>query len=131
MVLADGHANFGVFPGGGSSVRLPRIMGPARAKYLLFTGRTASASEWRDLGVINDVVPAEQLEAKTQALCDSLAKRSLQMQSGVKQIINDSSNLPLDEALDRELDACRAHLRSTDAAEGLAAFAEGRRPTFA
>ncbi|MHB8690352.1 MAG: enoyl-CoA hydratase/isomerase family protein [Solirubrobacteraceae bacterium] len=129
-VLADGHANFGVFPGGGSAVRLPHIIGSARAKHLLFTGRTASASEWRDLGVINDVVPGDQLEGAVQTLCDALAKRSLQMQAGVKRIVNDSLNLPLEEALDLELDACRTHLRSTDAAEGLAAFSDGRRPNF-
>jgi enoyl-CoA hydratase len=129
-VLADGHANFGVFPGGGSAVRLPRIAGPARAKHLLFTGRSATAGEWRDLGVINDVIPGDQLEDAVQALCDTLAKRSLQMQAAVKRIVNDSLNVALEEALDLELDACRAHLRSTDAAEGLAAFSEGRRPNF-
>jgi enoyl-CoA hydratase len=128
--LADGHATFGVFPGGGGAVKLARILGPARAKQLLFTGRGAPAQEWRQLGVVNEVVPRENLEDTVQALCESLAKGSLQMQIAAKRVVNESLDLPMDAALDLELAACREHLRGTDAAEGLAAFSEGRRPNF-
>lgn len=128
--LFDGHANFGLFPGGGSSVRLPRLMGPARAKHLLFTGRAASAQEMHELGVVNEVVPRRELEETVQSLCETLARRSPEMLARVKHLVNEGSNHSLDAALDLELDACRAHMRSADAAEGLAAFSEGRRPSF-
>jgi enoyl-CoA hydratase/carnithine racemase len=128
--LADGHANYGVFPGGGSSVLLPRIMGTTRAKHLIFTGRAATAREMQELGVVNEVVPREQLEDAVQSLCKTLAQRSGEMLTRAKKVMRGGSDLPLEEALDLELDACRAQLRSADAAEGLAAFSEGRRPNF-
>jgi enoyl-CoA hydratase/carnithine racemase len=128
--LADGHANYGVFPGGGSSVFLPQIMGMARAKHLIFTGRTATARELQQLGVVNDVVPADQLESAVQSLCETLARRSGEMQARAKRVMREAAELPVERALDLELEACREQLRSTDAAEGLAAFSEGRRPNF-
>jgi enoyl-CoA hydratase/carnithine racemase len=130
VTLADGHANYGVFPGGGSSVVLPRIMGMTRAKHLIFTGRALSAREMQEFGVVNDVVPREQLEDAVQSLCDTLAKRSGAMLARAKQVMRDAVELPLQEALDLELDACRQQLRSADAAEGLAAFSGNRRPKF-
>jgi enoyl-CoA hydratase len=129
--LADGHANYGVFPGGGSSVLLPQIMGSARAKHLIFTGRAAGALEMQELGVVNDVVAREQLEEAVQALCETLAKRSQEMLARAKQVMRAARDLPLETALALELQACQAQLRSADAAEGLAAFSEGRRPQFA
>jgi enoyl-CoA hydratase len=128
--LADGHANYGVFPGGGSSVLLPRIMGTTRAKQLIFTGRAASATEMQKLGVVNDVVPREQLEDAVQSLCETLAQRSREMLARAKKVMRESFVMPIEQALDLEADACRAQLRSADAAEGLAAFSEGRRPNF-
>jgi len=128
--LADGHANYGVFPGGGSSVLLPEIIGMARAKHLIFTGRSASAREMQQLGVVNDVVPANQLEAAVESLCETLARRSGEMQARAKRVMRETADLPQEQALDLELAACREQLRSPDAAEGLAAFSEGRRPNF-
>jgi enoyl-CoA hydratase/carnithine racemase len=128
--LADGHANYGVFPGGGGSVLLPQIMGMARAKHLIFTGRTATAREMQQLGVVNDVVPADQLEAAVASLCETLARRSGEMQRRAKRVMREAAELPREQALDLELAACREQLRSPDAAEGLAAFSEGRRPNF-
>ncbi len=128
--LADGHANYGVFPGGGSSVLLPQIMGMTRAKHLIFTGRTATAREMQQLGVVNDVVPAQELEAAVQSLCETLDRRSGEMQARAKRVMREAAELPREQALDLELAACREQLRSADAAEGLAAFSDGRRPNF-
>jgi enoyl-CoA hydratase len=129
--LADGHAKYGVFPGGGSSVLLPRMIGTTRAKHLIFTGRTASAHEMQELGVVNEVVPREQLEDAVRSLCETLAQRSREMLASAKKVMRQGADRSLGEALDLELDACRQQLRSADAAEGLAAFSENRRPNFA
>jgi enoyl-CoA hydratase/carnithine racemase len=84
----------------------------------------------QEFGVVNDVVPGEQLEDAVQSLCETLAKRSSAMLARAKQVMREAVELPLQEALDLELDACRQQLRSADAAEGLAAFSENRRPKF-
>jgi enoyl-CoA hydratase len=130
-LLADGHAKYGLFPGGGSTARLPRIVGPSRAKHLLFTGRTATASEMLELGVINQVVPSELLETTVAELCERIARGSAAALQRMKRVVGEGLDLPLDEALALELAVAKEHLQSADVAEGLAAFAEGRRPRFA
>jgi enoyl-CoA hydratase/carnithine racemase len=130
-VLADGHIKYGLFPGGGSTARLPRIVGPNRAKYLLFTGRTATAAEMRELGVVNEVVPGDELEAAVTDLCDRIARGSGAAQQRMKRVVGAGLDLPLGEALALELEVAKEHLRSPDVAEGLTAFSEGRRPDFA
>jgi enoyl-CoA hydratase/carnithine racemase len=130
-LLSDGHAKYGLFPGGGSTARLPRIVGPSRAKHLLFTGRTATASEMRELGVVNDVVPAERLEPAVAELCERIARGSEASLARMKRVVGEGLDLPLGEALALELAVAKEHLRSADVAEGLAAFSQGRRPRFA
>ena len=65
-----------------------------------------------------------------QSVCETLAKRSGEMQARAKRVMREAADLPREQALDLELAACREQLRSPDAAEGLAAFSEGRRPNF-
>lgn len=129
--MGDGHATYGVLPGGGASVRLPQLIGAARAKQLIFTGTPASARQLQALGVVNEVVAGDQLDAAVDKLCAVLATRSRQMLAAAKRVIDDGLGRPTEEALDRELAALLTHLHSTDVAEGLAAFSEGRRPVFA
>ncbi|MCW3039616.1 MAG: enoyl-CoA hydratase [Solirubrobacterales bacterium] len=129
--MGDGHATYGVLPGGGASVRLPQRIGAARAKELLFTGTPVSAAEMHRLGLVNRVVPADQLETAVDELCATLATRSRQMLAAAKDLVEDGLGRPVEEALDHELAVLLRHLHSTDVAEGLAAFSEGRRPVFA
>jgi enoyl-CoA hydratase/carnithine racemase len=129
-VLADGHVKYGLFPGGGSTARLPRIVGPTRAKHLLFTGRIATASEMYALGVVNEVVPADGLEAAVTDLCEKIARGSGAAQERMKRVVGEGLDLTLDEALELELKVAKEHLRSADVAEGLAAFSGGRKPRF-
>lgn len=128
--LADGHAAYGVFPGAGSTARLPRRIGATRAKHLLFTGRAASAGEMRELGIVNDVVPADCLETAVDELCARLARTSSAGLARMKRVVLEGASLPLDDALRLEFEVACEHLRGPDVAEGLAAFAEGRRPEF-
>lgn len=130
-MLADGHATYGVFPAAGASVRLPRRIGATRAKSLLFTGRSASAEEMRELGVVNVVVDPDLLEDTVEDLCKRLERTSGAGLARMKRVVRDGQDLPLDDALALELTVAREHLRGPDVAEGLRAFAEGRRPVFA
>jgi enoyl-CoA hydratase/carnithine racemase len=130
-LLADGHAKWGLFPGAGSSVRLPRLIGTNRARQLLYTGAALSAQQMYEFGVVNQVVPDEELESAVDALCARLAAGSAAGLARMKRVINTAATMPVADGLALELVEAREHLRSPDVAEGLAAFAEHRRPRFA
>lgn len=128
--LGDAHANYGLLPGAGASVRLPRKIGPNHAKQLLFTGEFYSASDpiWSSL--INTIVPDDQLERTVSRLADTLAARSPLGLSRMKQLINDGLEQPIPTGLRLELLASAMHQQSHDMNEGLAAFVEKRTPNF-
>ena len=128
--IGDAHANFGLLPGGGGSVRLPRAIGPARAKYLLFTGDFVAASELVAAGLVNQVVDDEQLESATQAVADKIATKSPLGLRRMKALVDDGLQQSIDTALRLELLACEVHAHSADLHEGLAAFSEKRAPRF-
>lgn len=128
--LGDGHATFGLFPGAGGSVRLPRRVGSARARLMLYTGKTYTAQAMSDWGLVDHLVPAERLFGAVQELADDIAARSRVGVQRMKQVVIDQEGLPIDRALRLELDACALHLRSDDVAEGLRAFNERRAPVF-
>ena len=128
--FSDGHAAYGLFPGAGGSIRLPRLIGATRARHLMYTGGALSAEAMRDLGVVCEVVPAGELESAVQRLCERLARGSAAGLARMKRVIREGIDLPIEEGLSLELAEAREHLRSRDVAEGLAAFAEGRRPQF-
>ncbi len=128
--LGDAHANFGLIPGGGGSIRLPRKIGPTRAKYLLFTGEFLPASELLSTGLVNQVVPDDQLESAVQAVVEKMASKSPLGLKRMKALVNDGWDQPLDSALRLEVLALEAHWHSRDIREGLAAFNEKRTPVY-
>jgi enoyl-CoA hydratase/carnithine racemase len=128
--IGDAHANFGLIPGGGSSARLPRKIGPTRAKYLLFTGEFVPAADLVEAGLVNEVVPDAELESAATALAEKLAGKSPLSLRRVKTLVNDGWDQPLNAALRAELEAFMAHGESSDMREGLAAFVEKRTPEY-
>ncbi len=128
--LGDAHANYGLLPGGGGSVRLPRRVGPVLAKALMFTGAFVPAGELRHSGMLNDVVTAERLEAAVDELVSSIAAKSPLGLRRMKQLVDDGLEQPVDVGLRAELVACALHSHSSDMSEGLAAFREKRTPNF-
>ncbi len=128
--FGDAHANYGLVPGGGSSVRLPRKIGPARAKYLLFTGDFLDAETLRDWGLVAEVVPDQALADSTAKLVGRLVEKSPLGLRRMKRMIDDGLEQPLAVALRHELALNAQHAGSFDRREGLAAFAEKRRPGF-
>ena len=119
--LGDAHANYGLLPGGGASVRLPRVIGAARAKYLMFTGEFASADAMASAGLGNQEV---------QALVDKIASKSPLGLRRMKALIDDGLQQPVDTALRLEILASEVHSLSHDQREGLAAFNDKRKPVF-
>ncbi|MGW6460003.1 enoyl-CoA hydratase/isomerase family protein [Streptomyces sp. NPDC055078] len=128
--FGDGHAVYGLLPGGGGSVRLPRKIGVNRAKFLALTGRRVPASTMADWGLVSLVVPDSELRSAVDALVADLTARSREGLGRFKRMLDDSVDQPLDTALAAEQTMATLHTYSKDYAEGLAAFREKRRPFF-
>jgi len=128
--IGDAHANYGLLPGGGASVRLPRRVGPALAKQLMFTGAFLRAEELRHSGLLNDVVAAERLGGAVGELVAAIAAKSPLGLRRMKRLLDDGLQQPPEVGLRAELSAQALHGRSADMAEGLAAFRENREPEF-
>jgi enoyl-CoA hydratase len=128
--ISDAHANYGLLPGGGGSVRLPRRVGPTWAKYLMFTGRVVAARDLVSTALFNAVVSREELESTVDELTDTIAAKSPLAVSRMKQLLNNALDQPMHVSLKAELEASRVHSQSRDMAEGLAAFRQRRQPRF-
>jgi enoyl-CoA hydratase/carnithine racemase len=128
--FGDAHANYGLLPGAGASVRLVRRIGLARAKHLMFTGGMVSAEEMRAAGLVNEVVADGELTAAVERLVETLAAKSPLGLRRMKQLANDALETPTAVALRAELLASELHRGSHDMAEGLEAFGERRTPVF-
>jgi len=128
--IGDAHANYGLLPGGGGSVRLPRKIGPTRAKYLLYTGEFVPAADLVAAGLVNEVVDDVELTAAVERLVAKLAPKSPLVLRRMKALVDDGLQQPSATALRLELLASEVHAHSHDMKEGLAAFEEKRKPRF-
>jgi enoyl-CoA hydratase len=128
--IGDAHANFGLLPGGGGSVRLPRKIGPTRAKYLLYTGDFVPAADLVAAGLVNQVVPDDKLVQAVEAVIQRIVVKSPLGLRRMKQLVDDGLNQPNETALRFEILAGEAHAKSHDMSEGLAAFNGKRKPKF-
>ncbi len=135
--LAAAHATFrlpealwGGFPGAGGPVRLPEIVGRARALELICTGREIDAAEMERLGLVLGVYPADRLRAEAHALAARIGASGPLATRGAKRIMNARRDAGFAAA--RSLsDALRRALEwSHDVDEGMAAHREGRPPRF-
>lgn len=128
--IGDGHANFGIIPGAGSSIRLPRKVPVNVAKEMLFSGELKPAAELARWGLVNQVVPDDELDAAVNKLVTRMARNSPLGLSWMKKLVNDGLEQPLDPALRSEINAFESYAASDDILEGLAAFGEKRAPRF-
>jgi enoyl-CoA hydratase len=128
--LGDAHSNYALFPGAGATVRLPRKVGLNNAKLLMFTGDMHPASEWKALGLVNQVVADEGFIDAVSTLAAKLATKSPLVLARMKQALNDSLDQPASIALRYERALSNLHHFSADRVEGLAAFKEKRAPRF-
>lgn len=137
LVLAADTARFievfvrrGIVPDGGGAYLLPRLIGPQRAKELMFFGDALPAAEAARIGLVNRVVPAEELEATAAEWATRLAAGPTRALALTKALVNrsletDRAGAFADEAVAQEL-----AMHSEDAQEGIAAFVERRDPTY-
>lgn len=124
------EAKVGLLPGGGSLTRLPRQIPYAKALEMMMIGDPISAREALEIGLLNYVVPHEQLMTKTHELTAKLAANGPLAVSKIKEGVVRGSGRPLDEALQIENEVSAAVMSSKDAREGPRAFKEKRKPNF-
>jgi len=129
-MFGDQHARYGLLPGWGGSARLPRKIGSNRAKELIFTGRHVSAATMMEWGLVNRVVPLAGLEAAAETLAAEISEKSPLGLRLMKRMVDGGLELPLEDALRHEIALVEAYQTSHDRREGLAAFAEKRKPAF-
>jgi enoyl-CoA hydratase/carnithine racemase len=128
--FGDAHSNYGLIPGGGSTVRLPRRIGESRARQLLYLGDFHSASEMERWGLVNVVVGDGELEQAVDGVLSRLEEKSPLVLRTMKTLVGAARGMPEDDALWMEIEALDRHRLSKDMAEGLRAFREKRAPVF-
>lgn len=128
--IGDGHAKYGLVPAAGASVRLPRRIGATRANYLFFTGELLPATSLLSAGLVNEVVPDQELRKAATALAAKIVVKSPIFLRLMKQLTASAQDGTQEDALNRELDLNATYTSSHDRNEGLAAFLEGRAPVF-
>lgn len=128
--FGDAHAKYGLLPGWGGSVRLPRKIGANRAKQLMYTAEHVPAATMAQWGLVNEVVPAAELENAVQALASRITDKSPLGLRRMKELVDAGLEQPIDVALRNERTMVEAHSTSHDRREGLAAFADKRKPDF-
>jgi enoyl-CoA hydratase/carnithine racemase len=124
------EARIGAIPGAGGTQRLPRLVGISQALYMMYVGDTVPGRRAHEIGLINECVPDEELEEAVSRYVDLLGSRSPFAARTLKAVVHEGMSMSLEEGLERERLALSAILGSADYAEGLAAFAERRRPRF-
>ena len=137
MRIASEHASFievfvhvGLVPDSGSTWTLPRLVGFGRAMELCCTGRPVKAEEALAIGLVNQVVPSDELEAATEKLANRLASLPAEAIALTKRLLNQSFENDMKEQLKQEAYAQETAGRSHDHFEGVVAFIEKRKPNF-
>lgn len=120
----------GIFPGAGGPVRLPRLVGPGKARELIFSGRRIDAAEALACGLVERVVPAGQLDVEVDLLATHIRDAAPLAVRAVKRVLDRAGDLPEAEALAYADEERRPLDVTRDYAEGLAAFGERRKPRF-
>lgn len=119
-----------IIPGSGGTQRLPRIIGQARAKEMIFFGEMVDAQKAYDIGLVNKVVPLEELNARAKEWALKLAENPPIAMQAFKRSINTGMNTDLESALQMEDANSTIAFLSEDREEGMAAFSEKRKPNF-
>ena len=122
--------NLGIIPGGGGTQRLPRLVGEGKAMEMILTGEILNAQEAFRWGLVNQVVPADHLEAKTMEIANRMAEKSPIALRLAKEAVKLASRSNLDEGLRREVDVFALCFSSEDKDEGVKAFLEKRKADF-
>lgn len=135
--IAAGHSvmgltevSLGIIPGGGGTQRLPRLIGPAQAKELIFTAARIEAGKALELGLVNQMVPSQNLLAAARGLAAKICENAPVAVRQAKWAINRGLEVDLRRGLEIESEAYEFTIGTQDRLEALEAFREKRKPKF-
>jgi enoyl-CoA hydratase len=124
------EVNLGIIPGSGGTQRLTRLVGMTKAKEMLLLGDAVNGDEAYRIGLVNKVVPKEKLMEEAMAVAKRLAEKPKVAVSLIKTSINTGADMALAAAISFENECFTVAYVSEDGREGMAAFAEKRKPIY-
>ena len=123
--------NLGIMPGAGGTIRLPRLVGYAKACELILTGDRINAQDAEKIGLVNMIVPKEELLPTAQKWCQKFAKKGRASLITAKRTIAKGLSIPVtEEAVEYEASEWAKLFSTEDQKEGMRAFVEKRKPSF-
>jgi 2-(1,2-epoxy-1,2-dihydrophenyl)acetyl-CoA isomerase len=128
--FVEAFVKIGLTVDGGATWLLPRLIGTGKAFEMFYTGDPLGAEDAERLGLVNKVLPADQLEAAAGELAARLARGPVAAMGAIKRSVNRSQEVGFDEALDYEFHLQAAQMMNSDFSEGVTAFLEKRSPKF-
>ncbi len=128
--LGQPEITLAVTPGFGGTQKLPRLVGPAIAKELLFTGRMVKAEEAKQIGLVNKVVEPEELMNATMEMANTIKAFSPLTLKYIKDAVNHSVEVPQSSGEAYESETFGVCFSTSDLKEGMGAFLEKRKPEF-
>jgi enoyl-CoA hydratase/carnithine racemase len=128
--LGQPEITLGIIPGAGGTQRLARLIGPARAKDLIMSGRFVPAAEALAIGLVDRVVPRESVLDAAKALVQPYVNGPALALRAAKLAVDGGLEMDLASGLSLESQLFAALFATEDKAEGMAAFVEKRKPTF-
>lgn len=124
------ETSLAIIPGAGGTQRLPRLIGKGKAKELIYTARRIDAQEAEKIGLVEHVVPYEELEEKAMSIANEIAKNGPLAVQQAKFAIDKGLDVDLQTGLSIEQKAYEVIIPTKDRLEGLAAFKEKRPPVY-
>lgn len=124
------YSSVALTPDGSSSYFLPRLVGFRRAMELMVTNRVLDATEAMEWGMVNEVVPAAELDKRADALAADIAAGPARCYAGIKKLLHTGWNETLESQMAREVRVIAGVAGTEDTREGIAAFLDKREPRF-
>lgn len=124
------EVRLGAIPGSGGTQRLPRLVGPGRAKEMIFSGEPVTGARAAEIGLVQRVVPAGQAESESRALAEVIAGHGPRALRAAKRAIDEGLDSGLEAGLALELEGSEEVFSSADLLEGAHAFFDKRTPRF-
>lgn len=135
--IAEEHAQIGLpeitlglFPGGGGTQRLPRLVGEAKAKELMFTGEAVTAAEAEKIGLVNRVAASGEGMEAARKMAKRIGRFSLPALSRIKRAVDEGLEMTIEQGTELEAGLFEEVFQTEDVQEGVKAFIEKRKPAF-
>ena len=124
------EVTLGVIPGFGGTQNLPRLIGPNRAKELIFSGKILSAQQAKEWGIVNEVFTTEELSARVMEIAQAISRNGMIAVASAKDAIVNGLNMTKEDGLRYESSLFATLFTTEDQKEGMQAFIAKRKPEF-